>query len=396
MFRRPAPSNATAVRTVCLCANTAWYIDNFRSTLIDALRGDGWRTVVYAPVDDRVDALVQRGIEFVPMALNRSGVNPLRELSTLLRFGSDLATIRPDLVLSWTPKVNMYAGLACRRKGVPIIPGISGLGTAFNRGGWMEAVSRRLYRASLREAPVVAFENDDDRRLFIDSNLVDAPRAARVPGAGVDTRRFEPRPRDGPLGRFRFLLVARMLKDKGVLEFVDAAREVRRTHPDAEFACAGFFGTDNPSAISREAFAGWEREGVVRFLGAFEDMRPVYASADCVVLPSYREGLPQTLLEAAAMGLPAITTDVPGCREAVVADETGLLVPARDAPALAKAMRAMLDATPAERASMGARARRRVTERFDQSQVIRFYLRAADAATHMTPCASVATGRTGG
>jgi glycosyltransferase involved in cell wall biosynthesis len=309
----------------------------------------------------------------VPLTLDNAGTNPLRELGTLWRIRDAMARIRPSVVLTFTPKINIYLSLVARTLGVPVIANISGLGRAFVSGGWIEKVSRALYGVALRWPSTVFFQNEEDRAIFIEAGLVDAARTHRLPGSGVDVDRFSPRPKP-QAGPFQFLLVARLLWDKGVGEFVEAARIVKARHPDVEFALAGFLDVDNPSAVPRSAVEEWEREGVIRFLGSFDDMVPVYAQADCVVLPSYyREGVPRSLLEAASMGKPVITTDSVGCRDTVEDGVTGWLVRPRDAEDLAARMMAMIDMPPTAAQWMSKGARERAMTEFDERLVIARY-----------------------
>jgi glycosyltransferase involved in cell wall biosynthesis len=372
MFRRAPFTDADPRPIVCLSANTTWYVVNFRSRLIESLIDQGWRVVVLSPPDRHVERLAALGAEHVPLTLDNAGTNPLRELGTLWRIRDAMARIRPSVVLTFTPKINIYLSLVARTLGVPVIANISGLGRAFVSGGWIEKVSRALYGVALRWPSTVFFQNEEDRAIFIEAGLVDAARTHRLPGSGVDVDRFSPRPKP-QAGPFQFLLVARLLWDKGVGEFVQAARIVKARHPDVEFALAGFLDVDNPSAVPRSAVEEWEREGVIKFLGSFDDMVPVYAQADCVVLPSYREGMPRTLLEAASMAKPTITSDAPGCREAVVNGVTGLIVKTRDGHSLAMAMLELLQMPQKQHDALCQAARERILDEFDEAIVIGAY-----------------------
>lgn len=373
MLRLTASRRPGSDRTVCLCANTSWYLANFRSRLIDALIADGWRVTAWAPPDAYVDRLVARGARPLPMRLDNASTHPLHELATLAAFARTLRAERPDVLLTWTPKVTLYVSLAARALRVPVIANVSGLGRAFGSGGWIEAVSRVLYRTSMGWPSTVFFQNDADRDVFVGAGWVDASRSLRLPGSGVDVDRFAPRPR-APGRPFRFLMASRLLWAKGVGEYVEAARAVRAVRPDVEFALAGFAEDGQAAAVPRERIEAWAAEGLIRFLGRVDDMVAAYADSDCVVLPSYyREGVPRSLLEAAGMGLPVITTDSIGCADAVEPGVTGWRVPPRDPVALADAMRALLDADAATRARIGEAARARVLERFDERIVIDAY-----------------------
>jgi glycosyltransferase involved in cell wall biosynthesis len=285
--------------------------------------------------------------------------------------------------LGFTIKPNIYGSLAARALGIATINNVSGLGTAFIRQGLVTRVASTLYRLALRGSATVFFQNDEDRRQFIDARLV-APRQARLlPGSGVDLDRFRPLALPAGDAPFTFLLVARLLWDKGVQEYVDAARSVRARHPDTRFQILGFTDVDNRTAVPRVTLDRWVGEGLIDYLGAADDVRPLIEAADCIVLPSYREGLPRSLLEASAMARPIVATDVPGVRDVVDDGVTGLLCAARSAPSLAEAMLAMIAMSPAERRAMGQAGRSRVEGGFGIGEVTRRYLEAIDdAMTH--------------
>lgn len=373
MYRHAQPRHEDPRPVACLSANTTWYVVNFRSRLIASLIEQGWRVVVLSPPDRHVSRLIACGAEHVPLELDNAGTNPFRELRTLWSIRRALKQIAPSVVLTFTPKVNIYLSMAARSLRVPVIANISGLGHGFESHGWLQRVSQVLYRTALKWPSTVFFQNEEDRTHFIAAGLVRASRTHRLPGSGVDVQRFSPRPKPAP-GPFRFLLVARLLWAKGVGEFIEAARVVKTQHPDVEFALAGFVDEGNDAAVPRATIEAWEQEGLVKFLGSFDDMVPVYAQADCVVLPSYyREGVPRSLLEAASMGKPIITTDSVGCKDTVENGVTGWLVKPRDAQHLAQAMLRAVHSSGAEIAQVGRRARLRTLAQFDEQIVLDAY-----------------------
>jgi glycosyltransferase involved in cell wall biosynthesis len=361
-------------KEVWIAINTTWNIFNFRRSLIVALGEAGFRAAAYGPPDEYIDRVKSAGARYVPMQLNNAGTNPLRELMTLWRMVRLLGRERPALLLTYTPKVNIYLALAARVWGIPVVANVSGLGRTFIAGGWLTRVARVLYRVAFSWPRCIFFQNAEDRQVFLSAGLAKVERTALLPGSGVDVTRFSPMARARDDGAFVFLMVARLMWDKGVGEYVAAARQLKAEFPAVTFRLLGFLDVLSPSAVPRSDVEAWVREGVIEYLGHYDDMVPFYAESDCVVLPSYREGMPKTLLEAASMGLPAITTDVPGCRQAVVDGETGLLCHVRDATALAAAMRCMLFLTPEQRARMGNKARERVVREFDDKIVVGHYL----------------------
>jgi glycosyltransferase involved in cell wall biosynthesis len=370
-------SVAPVLPTVVLAANSAWNIVNFRRALVEGLQAAGWRVVALAPDDGNAAAVTALGAEFEPVLIDSSGMSPLRDARLFLDYLATLRRLRPQAFLGFTVKPNVYGSLAARLLGIRTINNISGLGTAFMRGGALNRLVNSLYRLALRRSHRVFFQNRHDLSLFVDKGLVQSGQAALVPGSGIDLQRFQPSPHARPPGRpFRFLFVGRLLRDKGLVEYADAARLLRPSWPDVEFAILGFAGTDNRSAVPMLEVERWQNEGIVKYLGDTNDVRPFVEDADCVVLPSYREGLPRSLLEAAAMAKPMVATDVPGCRDLVVHGDNGLLCEARSPASLAAAMEAMLRLDSGNRDAMGGRAREKVEREFDQQIVVNAYLEA--------------------
>ena len=366
---------AEARRTIVVTANSSWNIVNFRAGLIRALIGAGHPVVVIAPDEGSNAARIEElGARFVAIRLRGSGLSPVDDARLLWTYVRLFRRLRPFAMLGYTIKPNIYGSIAAEVTGVRVINNISGLGTAFLRAGPLQRLATSLYRRALRRSHVVFFQNPDDRELFLKRRLVRGSQARLLPGSGVDLVHFAPKPARDADGLVRFLLIARLLWDKGVGEFVEAARMLRSRHPGARFQLLGFVGADNRSAIPTTTLEAWVAEGVVEYLGETDDVREAIAQSDCVVLPSYREGLPRSLIEAAAIGRPVITTDVPGCRDAIEVGETGLLCEVRSATLLAAAMERMIAMPAAEREIMGRRARDRAERTFDQKLIIDAYL----------------------
>jgi glycosyltransferase involved in cell wall biosynthesis len=360
-------------RRVVLAANSSWNVVNFRGGLIRALKVAGYDPVVVAPLDPPAEQrLEQLGVERIVVRLDRSGLNPVADFRLLGEYRRILKELRPVAFLGFTIKPNIYGCTAARTLGIPVIANISGLGTVFIRRGPLLALVTLLYRFALSRAEVVFFQNPDDLALFIARKMARPDHARLLPGSGIDLDRFAPSPQ--PAGPTTFLLIARLLGDKGVREFVEAARILRQELPGARFQLLGPRDDGNRTAISREELDRWVAEGVVEYLGETDDVRPFIEQASAVVLPSYREGLPRSLLEAGAMARPLVATDVPGCREVVVEGKTGFLCRPRDSRSLAAAMRKFAQMPPDERQAMAAAARRRVEEKFSENVVIRAYL----------------------
>lgn len=365
---------------VFVCANAAWNLVNFRADLIRALVAEGFGVMAVAPADPAMEAkLLALGCEFAPLSVDAKGLSPLRDLRTGVELAGLLRRHRPAVFLGWTIKPNIYGSLAARLCGVPAIPNVSGLGTAFIRQNLLTRLVKMLYRAAFSGAATVFFQNESDRALFLENGLVDPQRARLVPGSGIDPAYWCP-PKGGRPGPRRFLMIARILGDKGAREYVAAARQVRNIWPDAVFSLLGPVDAANRTAIPLDEVERWIAEGVIRHIAPMDDVRPAIAEADFVVLPSYREGLSRVLLEAAAMGRPIVTTDVPGCKDVVSEGVNGYLCEARSSTSLADALARACACRDDEWQKLSRNGVARITNEFSIARVIEFYRQAiADA-----------------
>lgn len=345
---------------------------NFRGSLLKAMRERGNEVIACAPSADKViqGQLMEWGVQYRDITIHRAGMNPLRDMQTLRSLILLFREVRPDVVLAYTVKPVIWGGLAARHVGVPrFFAMITGLGYAFLEGGLRQQAVQRvvsgLYRAALRDSEAVFFQNPDDEAEFRQRTLLDPETPSiRINGSGVELEQFPPQPLPASVV---FLLMARLISDKGIREYREAARGLRQRYPEARFLLAG--GKDcNPSAIDGEELAQWQREGDIEYLGNLDDVRPALRACSVYVLPSYREGTPRTVLEAMATGRPIVTTDAPGCRETVEEGINGYLVPLRDSQALADAMeRFIVEPDLAQR--LGEQSLRIVRERYDVHRV---------------------------
>jgi len=369
---------------VLIALNTAWNLFNFRIGLIHALIADGYEVVAVAPKDEYASHLTESGCRFISIPMDNKGTHPGRDLLLLIRFWLMLKQERPDVFLGYTVKPNIYGSLVAHTLGIPVINNIAGLGTVFIRDAWLTRLVKLLYMAALSRSRHVFFQNNEDRQLFIGLGLVKSDRTSRLPGSGVDLNQFCYTPMRLLGGTtFRFLLVARMLLDKGIGEYVEAARIVRRKYPTAKFQLLGFLDVKNPTAVSKKQMDSWVSEGIVEYLGIANDVKPYLISADCVVLPSYREGVPRSLLEAAAIGRPIIASDAIGCRDVVDDMSNGLLCRVGDADDLAAKMLIMIEMSPEKRREMGLAGRKKMELEFDEQVVIKCYLDVINTITYM-------------
>jgi len=350
-----------------LVDNSTWNVYNFRLPIIRQLQGEGYRVRVLAPPDSFAGLLNLPHL--TPLqnlrARSRSVPGDLGLLAELLR---QYFRLRPDLILHFTIKPNIYGSLAARLLDIPAVAVVTGLGYPFLHGGWQQGLVRRGYRLALRLTQQVVCFNAEDRAFLIRAGMGCPGRVAVIPGSGVDLRRF--RPQRVPTGLpFRFLFVGRLLYDKGLREYVEAARQLGCRYPEVEWQILGEYNPEYPDSVMAEELIAWSAEKGIRYLGQVRDVRPWLRSSSVVVLPSYREGLPRSLQEALAMGRPVITTDVAGCREIVDAGQNGWLVPARRTGDLAKAMEVALQTEPEQIRRMGQHSRRLACRRFDDRKI---------------------------
>ncbi len=375
-----------------ISTNSAWSMVKYRGGLISALIADGHEVIAVAPPDEYADELAQLDCRYIPLPMDKKGKNPARDVQLFLQYRKIFKRERPDAYLGFSIKPNVYGSLAAHALGIPVINNVNGLGTVFIRDGWLKRVACQLYRLAFARSIKVFFHNADDRHLFLQHKLVVDAQSVILPGSGVDLEYFRPAPQQQTSG-FQFLLIGRLIYDKGVSEFVEAARLLKATRPSAECGLLGFVQSDNPTAVSRDDVERWQQAGLIRYRGSADDVRQHIAEADCIVLPSYREGAPRVLLEAAAMARPVIGTDVPGCRAVIDEGRTGLLCAVKDPQDLAEKMIAMVDMDPGQRRSMGAAGRQKMEREYDQRLVFDAYrttLHAIFQATSRPPAGAEA------
>ncbi len=340
---------------------------------------DGWQVVAVAPPDhfrtleQYTQCFTEAGIRYIPISMSRSGINPFSELSTLSQLVRIYQQVKPGRVHHFTIKAVLYGSIAARFAKIPmIVNAITGMGYVFTSETWkarfLRAIVTQAYRWVLRRPNVrVVFQNPDDQHFFVTSRLIHDRQAVLIRSSGVDVLRFAPTPE--PAGEPVILMVARMLWDKGVGELVAAGRLLREWGLPGQIALVGGPDPGNPRSISGEQLQEWHREGIVHWLGHQDSLENLFARCHIVALPSYREGVPTSLIEAAACGRPIVTTDAPGCREIVRHGQNGLLVPVCDSKALADALRILIE-DPALRARMGARGREIAVAEFSEEKVL--------------------------
>ncbi|MFZ5806384.1 MAG: glycosyltransferase family 4 protein [Verrucomicrobiota bacterium] len=354
---------------ILILSNDAFTLCRFRGHLVREMVSKNHRVLACCPPVDKkmIENVRQLGAEYVPMPMNRTGLNPFQDIIYFFRLIHFFYSQKPDILLSYTIKPVIYGSLAAWMTGIQkVFSLIPGLGYAFVGGTMRQkmlaGMVERLYRKALKNNQAVFFQNPDDQNIFIQKKLISSRQAVLLCGSGIPLEEFAfVRPYCTPCS---FFLMGRMLADKGFREFIEAARRIKRAHPEIVFKLAG--ATDeNPSSISLAEIQGWVKEGVVEYTGFVEDVRPLLQKTSVFVLPSYyREGVPRSILEALAMGRPIITTDMPGCRETVIHGDNGFLIPPKNIPALQHAMEQFIT-NPSLIESMGLKSRQLAEQKFN-------------------------------
>jgi len=355
--------------------NTSWNVYNFRSGLIQSFIKSNHEVVAIAPEDGYAEKLKDLGCKFVGVEVDSKGSNPFNDLGLIWKLYTIYRREKLDVVLHYTIKPNIYGSIAAKMLGIPSINNVTGLGTVFIRHNLTSKIAHHLYRWAFNFPETVFFQNEDDRKLFVERKLVRPEIADVLPGSGIDLSRFLPT-EFKKNATFTFLVISRVLYDKGILEYIDAIRLLRAQGIRAKFQLLGKIETERGLGVPREQINAWVKEGLIEYLGTVSDVIPVIQLADCVILPSYREGTPRTLLEAASLGKPIIATDVPGCRDTVEHGFNGFLCKVKDPQDLADKMKQIMHVGDTTLRQMGTNSRQLAVERFDQNIVIGKYQRA--------------------
>ena len=354
---------------VLILGNNDGGLYKFRCELLEELVKEN---EVYFCVPDGkfIESIKEIGCRFVPCTLiERHGINPIKELKLINFYKKILKNIKPDIVFTYTIKCNAYGGMACASLGIPYVANVTGLGTAVENGGLMQKITLMLYKAGLRKAQKVFFQNSENLDFMLNHGVVKGEYDL-LPGSGVNLEQYKVSPYPSAEGEVCFLFVGRIMKDKGIEELLSAARDIRKVRSDVIVNVVGFCDEDY-NAILEKA----EEEGVIKFCGAQSDVRPFYRTCHCVILPSYHEGMANVMLEASSMGRPVITTHVHGCRETFDDGVTGIGCEAKDAQSLKKAMEKFLSLTQEQRKAMGLAAREKMEREFDRHIVTVAYMK---------------------
>lgn len=348
---------------ILILANNDIGLYKFRKELIEELVKEN-SVYFCVPDGDYVSRVEELGCKFIETDIDRRGINPLVDLKLVIRYNKIIKKLRPDLVITYTIKPNIYGSFVCRLRKVPCAVNITGLGTAFDKGGILKQIVVCMYKVACKKAKVIFFENSYNRKVFLENRICSKKKTKLLNGAGVniDTFSYEEYPENDEV---RFLFVGRVMKEKGVDELFLAMEKLVGEGVKCSLDVVGPFEEDYESTLDKYKAEGW-----LKYYGYQEDVRPFIKQCDCFVLPSYHEGMANTNLESASMGRPLITSDIPGCKEAVVKGESGLLCKPKDVNSLYEAMKKMAGLSREEREEMGMKGHAHMLDKFDKRKVV--------------------------
>ncbi len=361
-------------KKIAIVINTSWNVYNFRLNLLKSLQQTGYHIVVIAPKDRYSKLLEKENFEYHNLYLDNDNTNTLKELKLLAHLFWLYRKVKPDVILQYTIKPNIYGNLAAAFLRIPTISNISGLGTVFLNNKFSSKIARWLYCITLRYSNKVFFQNSDDLELFVKKRLIKREKTTLIPGSGIDTNKFKPI--DYEIQNTTFLMISRLIKDKGIVEYIEAIRIVKKRFSDIKFWLIGGLYEKNPTSISAGTLNSWIDEGLIEYVDHTDHIRDYISKASCIVLPSYREGLSRSLLEAMSMAKPIITSNVPGCKDLVTEGKNGYLCNVKDSQDLAKSMIKFINLPQKERDNFGKVGRKKVLENFSDKIIFDIYLKA--------------------
>lgn len=364
---------------VLILANNDVGLYKFRKELIQELIRRGNRVIVSLPDGELIPDIRKLGVKVILTDVDRRGINPLTDLKLLMRYFRMAVTLKPDLVITYTIKPNVYGGMVSRFLHIPYAENITGLGTTFQTENLVKKLVCFLYKVSSKRAKVVFFENEENKQIFLDNHLIREEQACRLNGAGVNLDEYPYTEYPGENEPIRFLFIGRVMKEKGVDELFEAARRIKKEYPDVLFDIVGPMEDEYSSVITK-----LEEDGIITYYGYQKDVRPFIARCHCFVLPSWHEGMANTNLESASSGRPIITSNIPGCMEAVETNVSGLLCKAKNSDNLYKAIKKFIKLPYEERKAMGLAGRKHMGKNFDKKKNVAKTIESMERA--MTVC----------
>lgn len=358
---------------IIFSSNISWSIYNFRLPLLKSLQNDGHEIYTVACRDMYSEKLIKEGFHFDEIDINNNSTNPIEDIKTIFRYYKIYKKIKPHVICHNAIKPNIYGTIAASILGIPVVNNISGLGTLFIKKNFSTLIAKFLYKISQRGAHKVFFQNREDLSLFKINKLIDSDKCVYIPGSGVNTEKFKRKTSTNIEKNFQFVFVGRLIYDKGIREYVDAVEKLKLKYPSVIFNLLGPLYENNATSISKETLQNWIERGIINYLGQSDNVEEVLQNMDCLVLPSYREGLSKVLIEASSMSLPIVTTNVPGCKDVVLNNETGFLCEVRNSKDLEVNMEKILLLTEEERKVMGDKARKRAISIFEENKIVKIY-----------------------
>ena len=364
--------------TILILTNSIGGLHSFRKEVVKAIVDAGYEVTVSAPeMVSQANYFTEIGCNVELIDFSRRGTNPVADLKLMLRYRKLIKQLKPVAVLTYTIKPNIYGGMATRLCGVPQLANVTGLGDAVENGGWMQELALTLYKIGLEKARQIFFQNESNRNYCISKGIA-TKESVLLPGSGVNLQHHTYQAYPVDEGKVRFLFIGRMLRDKGIEEYFEAAKVIKGKYPNTEFQILG-----NVEGNYQAKLDALSKEGIVKHLGTTSDVRPYIGAVECTIMPSYHEGMSNVNLESAANGRPVITTDVPGCRETVDDGETGYLVDARSAESLIAAIERFIALPYSEKVKMGQEGRKKVERKFDRQIVVDAYLKEIKTISHV-------------
>ncbi len=360
-------------KKIIVCSNSAWNIHNFRLELMEYLRILNYEIIAVAPWDEYAPEIIKKKFKFVPVNMNRKGINPIKDLKLMYDLYRIYNKEKPDLILHYTIKFNIYGALAAHLLKIKSIAVLTGLGYVFLNKNILHFLSKLLYKFSFKFVNKAIFQNKDDLNLFLQEKIIDKEKTKVILGSGVNTDYFSPKSNNKKNKQFTYIFIGRLLKDKGIMEYLQAVEIVKMKFPRTDFMVLGSIDKGNPTSISEKVLDYWLKKLNIKHYSFVTDIRKFLCKSNAVVLPSYREGMSKVLLEAGSMTKPIITTNISGCKEIVEHNKNGFLVPPKNPEALAKTMIKMIALPAARRKAMGKYSRQKIIKNFSNKVIFKQY-----------------------
>lgn len=360
------------MKKVLILANNSIGLYNFRFELIQKLKEQGYDVYFSVPQDkndEKVKLILEAGANFIHIPMNRRGMNPIEDLKLIRSYKKLIGNINPDIILTYTIKPNIYGNYVANKFKTPVIMNITGIGTSLSTGK-LKLIIKQMYKYGCSRASVVFFQNKDNQNFFASNNLIKKEKTIIIPGSGVNTKRFKPIEKQNKDGTIRFLFIGRLMKDKGIEEYLKVAEKLTKEHSNLEFQILGSFEEEKYKDIIKQ-----NKNNKIKYLGTSSDIRNEIRYVDCIVNPSYHEGMSNVLLEGAAMGKPLLASNIPGCREIIDDGENGFLFESKSTKSLKEVIIKFINLNDEKKRIMGQNSRIKVEKEFDRDIVINQYLK---------------------